>query len=1022
MIEFNSICGAMGQLALITLLVLVGTIPLSGATQSFAQEPEVPDWVKTTLSLWSNGEISNEEFVTAIDYLTEKGIVTISSINEKENLRQMEYLKAKSEVFKEETKELRAENEEYRILLKSQELNRSNQYPTSMSSIFDEYQALQKEVKKLKATNKKMSENINDWVSNFPTPEETTSLNVNNNETFETRAEQINELNNLKVENKKFEDKIAKLEQTTKTYQDNIELLKLENQNKKQLITALKERNQENRNNANQLIQSEEAFESTIAKLRNESFIQKQKMIEYENQIKSFNEIFDKVDLQQDQKSEKISKLENINDENSNVINQLEGINEKQKAELAFLANDLIETNKIVGSLSQEIKDYKTTVKILKDDSKTLQNRISSFEAEKANYKDKISQLELENKEQRNTLMGIMNEAEESSEFATILNSKLTEIQKIMNNLENENKQYKSIIKELEDESIEKNTSLISMKNNIDELNNIITKLNSKISNHENTIKILENENKAYQNDIISTSEKNISNYKSQIRQLQEENHDQEKEIAIMKVKSDESEELINSLNSKVITYQDEVKIFKQENSQFKNTISALKKQNNNQQSTMGITINQNDDMIKLLNDENQKHQEIINELKNENKILEKKASIATNQNEDNVILMSEIKSENKEMLKQIELLNEEITSKQLQITTLKTAQNENDVKLSQIQAQKPEINMSEKIDSHSKHNDVLLVELNYLKAKELVINEEIETLRAENEEYRILLNLLKKGQDTKLGMDSVNYDSIDDSKGEGVIIYKNAQQKELPDEWISKVDNSKKYSIYVEKTPNLYADMTSQVYDALKYWENIANVKFELVNAPSADTISIQWEKELKNGFDGYVIGQTDVSIALGSSNCDDVWRAYSSDSITNILIHELGHTLGLEHAISKSNIMYPMIEDAKFAAIDETISIPQGGSAFIKGCSFSADPTYNYQIQVKDSKKADIFFIPSIDEKYKVDEGKKFNYYSDINCIGLDKSAKSGACKVADSAGMLIINPDVNNSILVNINLEEQ
>jgi len=1011
----------MGKLALITLLALVGSIPFSGVTQSFAQEPEVPDWVKTTLSLWTNGEISNEEFVTAIDYLTEKGIVTISSINEKENQRQIEYLKAKSEVFKEETKELRAENEEYRILLKSQELNRSNQYPTSMSSIFDEYQALQKEVKKLKATNKKMSENINDWVSNFPTPEETTSLNVKNNETFETRAEQISELNNLKVENKKFEDKITKLEQTAKTYQDNIELLKLENQNKKQLITALKERNQENRNNANQLIQSEELFESTIAKLRNESFIQKQKMIEYENQIKSFNEIFDKVDTEQNQKSERISKLENINNENSNVINQLEGINEKQKEELAFLANDLIETNKIVGTLSQEIQDYKNTVKLLNDNNRVLENKINSFEVEKANYKDKISKLELENKEQRNTLMGIMNEAEESSEFATILNSKLTEIQKIMNNLEDENKQYKSIIKELEDESIEKNTSLMSMKNNIDELNKVISKLNSKISSHEDTIKILENENNAYQKGIISTNEKNTSDYQSQIKQLVDENNDQEKEITIMKIKADESKELINSLNSKVITYQNEIKIFKQENSQFKNTISALKTQDTNQQNTMGITINQNKDMIKLLNDENQKHQEIIDELKNENKILEKKASIATNQNEDNMILMSEIESENKEMLKQIELLNEEIDTKQLQIKTLQTRA-ENDANLSQIQAQKSEITAADKIDKHSKHNDVLLVELNYLKAKELVINEEIDTLRAENEEYRILFNLLKKGQDTKLGMDSVNYDSMGYSKGDGVVIYKNTQQKELPDDWIAKVDNSKKYSIHIEKTPYLFADNTSQVENALEYWENVANVEFELVNVPLADTISIQWEKELKNGFDGYVMDQTEVSIGLGSSDCDGTWRAYSSDSIENILIHELGHTLGLEHAISKSNIMYPMIGDAKFAPINEMISIPKGGSAFIKGCSFSADPTYDYQIQVKDSKKVDMFFIPSIDEKYKVDAGEEFNYYSDINCIGLDKSTKSGLCKVADSAGMLIINLDNNSSISVNVNLEEQ
>ena len=68
------------------------------------------------------------------------------------------------------------------------------------------------------------------------------------------------------------------------------------------------------------------------------------------------------------------------------------------------------------------------------------------------------------------------------------------------------------------------------------------------------------------------------------------------------------------------------------------------------------------------------------------------------------------------------------------------------------------------------------------------------------------------------------------------------------------------------------------------------------------------------------------------------------------------------------------------------------------------------------------DIFFIPSIKEKYKVDAGEAFDYYSDINCIGLDKSSKAGVCKVADSAGMLIINSDNTETVSLKVHLEEQ
>ena len=91
-------------------------------------------------------------------------------------------------------------------------------------------------------------------------------------------------------------------------------------------------------------------------------------------------------------------------------------------------------------------------------------------------------------------------------------------------------------------------------------------------------------------------------------------------------------------------------------------------------------------------------------------------------------------------------------------------------------------------------------------------------------------------------------------------------------------------------------------------------------------------------------------------------------------------------------------------------------------KGCSFSADPTYEYNVEVQDSKQVDIFFIPSIKEKYKVDSGDSFDYYSDINCLGIQKSSKSGTCKVADSGGMLVVNSNNQESIVASLYLEEK
>ncbi len=75
-----------------------------------------------------------------------------------------------------------------------------------------------------------------------------------------------------------------------------------------------------------------------------------------------------------------------------------------------------------------------------------------------------------------------------------------------------------------------------------------------------------------------------------------------------------------------------------------------------------------------------------------------------------------------------------------------------------------------------------------------------------------------------------------------------------------------------------------------------------------------------------------------------------------------------------------------------------------------------------MQDSKKVDIFFVPSIDEKYKVDAGESFDYYSDINCLGLQKSSKSGTCTIADSGGILVVNSDSLGSVVADIYLEEK
>ena len=1014
--------GASVRIASIVLLILVGSIPLNGLNNSFAQEVEIPDWVKNTLVLWSDGDITNEEFVTAIDYLADKEIVKLSATSDKETERQIEYLKAKAEVLKEETKQLREENEEYRVLLKSQDINRGGNIPSSVSKLFDEYQALQVEIKSLREINKQFSEQIDSWINSNGVPEGQISSNIQNSKLQDIQSDYVNQLNDLKQKNKDYQNKMKELQDEANTYKRNIELLKLENQNKMDLIDVLKSRN------LNVLVQDTEAYENTIAQLRNESFIQKQKIVEYENKIKSLGNTFKAAQADNTEFEQKMIILQKQNADYENTINELEGLNQEQKQELISVTNDLTNSRKRAESLSEQLQAHESTIKSLKEDSKIYQNKLKQVESEKQEFKDKISQLEQENIEQRKTIIEIMNDAQESNDFATTLNSRLSGYQEVIDRLESENEQYKSRIHELEGENLEKNTSLISMKKDVNRLNELVTNLNSKISNYQTTIQKLEAEKTQDNNDIKILNNEKLQEYEKLIRNLQNKSTEKDKTITEIKLELEESGNLISSLNSQIVEYESAINSLEKENSQFRNDISLLKTEKKNHQDSIKVKQNtdEDDEIIQILSEEINQYEDIVQELKDENKVLEKKAGLATSENADKLILITEIESENREMKKQVELLQDQLQKKQEQVNTLTNINKQKDAEISSLQAQKSQVlekpELIHEFDNASKQNESLLVELNYLKAKSLVNEEEIEILRAENEEYRVLLNLLKKGQSSITGIDNTDYDSINDD-GQGVVVYRTSDtEKNLPDDWIQRVDNSEPYMVYIEPSPKWSKDFTNEVHESLEFWSKNADVEFEMAGAPSFGTISIGWEKEMRNGYDGYVIGQTDVTVGLGSSKCDNSWKPYSSESIKDILIHELGHTVGLDHAVSKSNIMYPMIHDARFDGIKQTVTIPKDGSVFIKGCSFNADPSYNYQVEVQDSKKVDIFFVPSIDEKHKVDAGESFDYYSDINCLGLQKSSKSGTCTIADSGGILVVNSGNLGSIVADIYLEEK
>src|SRR3989344_4950417 len=272
------------------LVVILAVIVFAGIIPANAEEIKIPEWVKTTLVMWTNGEISDQEFVVAIDYLKNKGIVKLSSVNDEEIQRQIEYLKAKNEVIRKEVEELREINEEYRISLKSQEINKGS--TTSMSQLLDEYEALQKEVKILRETNKQFANQINSWMNSNEMANNVVGNIDDENKIVQIESHYVKKLNELKQEAQNYKNKIEELQKESLSYEKDIQLLKIENENKNDALKSLRSENQANRDDVKQLIQGNESYDNLITTIRTENLEQKKKLIEYENAIKTFDSNF----------------------------------------------------------------------------------------------------------------------------------------------------------------------------------------------------------------------------------------------------------------------------------------------------------------------------------------------------------------------------------------------------------------------------------------------------------------------------------------------------------------------------------------------------------------------------------------------------------------------------------------------------------------------------------------------------------------------------------------------------------
>ncbi|MDE1872080.1 MAG: matrixin family metalloprotease, partial [Thaumarchaeota archaeon] len=235
-------------------------------------------------------------------------------------------------------------------------------------------------------------------------------------------------------------------------------------------------------------------------------------------------------------------------------------------------------------------------------------------------------------------------------------------------------------------------------------------------------------------------------------------------------------------------------------------------------------------------------------------------------------------------------------------------------------------------------------------------------------------------------------------------------------------------YYVHLEDLPS-YAQINESevINNAFSFWEHVyPNTNFYITNSTNFD-LDVQWIKDFGdiNGYIGEEFNGHNIFVGLGDSDCLGTWKPYSSQTVTHIATHEIGHFLGLGHVTDPNNVMYPYTQ-VQYGTIQIINYLAPSYYRYVPICTNQNLTSYYFNATTNDPKYGfNFYFLPSITEFDKYNASKSFSYYSNDGCSGNNTLSFSGICKgISRDGGLLIAMPSSLSEGLatVTVELEEQ
>ena len=153
-------------------------------------------------------------------------------------------------------------------------------------------------------------------------------------------------------------------------------------------------------------------------------------------------------------------------------------------------------------------------------------------------------------------------------------------------------------------------------------------------------------------------------------------------------------------------------------------------------------------------------------------------------------------------------------------------------------------------------------------------------------------------------------YEIIDDTYKIHYKLFINEQPTGLPLDHVNTLKNSFGFWEGGGLTKKQQKEIICKIQgDDCVYTNQKAEIKFEVTNLKAEANVWVTWVvRNIGDGVLGHAyLGKGVVEVTLGDYNCDGSFQLYDVKSVEEIMTHELGHSINLQHDEDPSNTMYP-------------------------------------------------------------------------------------------------------------------